>query len=173
VKLDRLPLRAEDGSFNAVVETPRGDRTKFAYDPETHLFRAKKLLPLGLAFPFPFGFLPSTKGGDGDPLDVLLITDADLPIGTLVRIRLIGVIEAEQGVDQGHMARNDRLLGVPMLEHQDRPPEALSDIPDSELSEIETFFAAYQKANGKLFVVLRRSDAKAAKQLVEKAVTAA
>jgi inorganic pyrophosphatase len=169
MKLDQLPLRTEDGAFNAIVETPRANRTKFAYDPETHLFRAKKLLPLGLAFPFPFGFLPSTKGGDGDPLDVLLMTDADLPIGTLVRIGVIGVIEAEQGPDAAHMVRNDRLLGVPMLEHQDRPPEKMSDIPEGELSEIETFFAAYQKANGKLFVVLRRSDAAAARQLVESA----
>jgi inorganic pyrophosphatase len=48
--LDKIPLRAPDG-YNVIVETPRGSRTKFAYDPETGLFRAKKLLAMGSRFP--------------------------------------------------------------------------------------------------------------------------
>ena len=63
---------------------------------ETGLFLAKKLLAMGFAFPFPFGFFPSTKAEDGDPLDVLLLTDADLPTGSLVRCRLIGGIAMEE-----------------------------------------------------------------------------
>lgn len=170
-ELDALPLHTPDGALNAIVETPRGDRTKFAYDRQTGLFLAKKLMPLGFAFPFPFGFLPSTEGGDGDPLDVLLITDADLPMGTLVRIRLIGVLEAEQGPDGKAMEANDRLLGVPLLSHQDRPPHELHDLPVSELDEIEAFFTAYQRADGKTFRVLARKGAAAAMKLVAAAET--
>lgn len=89
--LEKIPLHASDG-YNVVVETPRGSRAKFAYDSETGLFRAKKLLAMGFAFPFACGFFPSTHAEDGDPLDALLLTDADLPMGTLVRCRLIGGI---------------------------------------------------------------------------------
>jgi inorganic pyrophosphatase len=77
-QIDQIPLEAE-GGYNVVVETPRGSRTKFSYDPSTGMFLAKKLLAMGFAFPFPFGFFPSTKADDEDPLDVLLLTDADLP----------------------------------------------------------------------------------------------
>ena len=75
--IDKISLHVADG-YNVVVETPRGSRTKFAYDPETGLFLAKKLLAMGFAFPFSFGFLPSTKAQDGDPLDVLPLTEAEL-----------------------------------------------------------------------------------------------
>lgn len=169
-KLDTLPLRTSDGALNAIVETPRGDRTKFSYDRQTGLFLAKKLMPLGFAFPFPFGFLPSTEGGDGDPLDVLLITGADLPMGTLVHIHLIGVLEAEQSAG-GKMEPNDRLLGVPLLSHQDRPPHELHDLPESELDEIEGFLTGYQRADGKTFRVLARKGAAAAMKLVAAAET--
>ena len=93
--IDKIALDVE-GGYNVVVETPRGSRIKFVYDSETRLFRAKKLLAMGFAFPFPFGFFPSTKAQDGDPLDVLLVTDADLPTGTLVGCRLMGGIEMEE-----------------------------------------------------------------------------
>ena len=69
--IDKISLFVS-GGYNVIVETPRGSRTKFAYDPETGLFLARKLLAMGFAFPFPFGFLPSTRAEDGDPLDVLI-----------------------------------------------------------------------------------------------------
>ena len=106
VAIDKISLHAPDG-YNVVVETPRGSRTKFAYDPEIGMFRAKKLLAMGFAFPFPFGFFPSTRAEDVDPLDVLLVTDADLPTGSLVRCRLLGGLAMEE-TKQGNTVRNDR-----------------------------------------------------------------
>jgi inorganic pyrophosphatase len=154
--LDNIPLRAPDG-YNVVVETPRGSRTKFAYDPQTGLFRAKKLLAMGFAFPFAFGFFPSTRAEDGDPWDVLLLTDADLPMGTLVRCRLIGGVAMEESVE-GETRRNDRLLAVPLLRHQDRPPYELSNVPSAELTDIEDFLVGYQAADGKDIKVIARLD---------------
>jgi inorganic pyrophosphatase len=162
--LDKIPLRAPDG-YNVVVETPRGSRTKFAYDPQTGLFRAKKLLAMGFAFPFAFGFFPSTRGEDGDPLDVLLLTDADLPMGTLMRCRLIGGVAMEESVG-GETRRNDRLLAVPLLRHQDRPPYELSDMPPAELKDIEEFLVAYQTADGKETKVKARLDKAEAESIV-------
>ena len=66
------------------------------YDDETlGAFRLKKLLPLGAAFPYYFGFIPSTRAADGDPLDVLVLSDAGLFPGVVVGVRLLGVLDAE------------------------------------------------------------------------------
>ena len=62
------------------------------------------VLPLGLSFPYDFGFLPSRRyGDDGDPLDVLVLADEAMPPGTVAPCRIVGVIEAEQQ-DQGWSA---------------------------------------------------------------------
>ena len=62
-----------DDHFPAFIEIPKGSRNKYAFDPEERIFALKKVLPAGMAFPYDFGFVPSTMGGDGDPLDVLVI----------------------------------------------------------------------------------------------------
>src|SRR5215208_2084314 len=88
------PYDDESGDVNVIIETPRGSRQKYTYDPELGLFRWKFELPEGNAFPYSFGFVPNTLGQDGDPVDILLLLDADVPVGTLVPAKLIGVIEA-------------------------------------------------------------------------------
>src|SRR5437763_6775127 len=102
----------KDGeTVQVVIETPRGNRNKFKYDPESGFFKLSKILPEGMVFPYDFGFVPSTKGEDGDPLDVLVLTDDPLFPGCLVDCVMIGVIEAEQEED-GETQRNDRLIAV-------------------------------------------------------------
>lgn len=164
---DSIPLHGTHG-YNVVVETPRGSRTKFVYDAETGLFRARKLLAMGLAFPFAFGFLTSTRAGDGDPLDVLLLTDADLPTGVLVECRLVGAIAMEERAE-GKSRRNDRLLAVPLLRHQDRPPRDLPDMPPAEMDDLDAFLVAYQAADGKEATVVGHLGRAEAEALVARA----
>src|SRR5438552_408391 len=59
--------------LRVVIETPKGSRNKFAFDPDEHLFELNKVLPSGLTFPYDFGFVLSTEGADGDPVDVLVL----------------------------------------------------------------------------------------------------
>src|SRR5437762_12387773 len=94
-----------------IIETPKGRRSKFSYDPKFNLFALGGLLPEGLAFPYDFGFIPSTLGDDGDPLDVLVLMDEPTHVGCLVEVRLIGVMEAVQAKN-GKRTRNDRLIGI-------------------------------------------------------------
>jgi hypothetical protein len=71
-----LPCFAEDGTIlNVIIETPKGSRNKFAYDEKRKIFKLTKVLPVGMAFPYDFGFVPSTKAEDGDPTDVLVLMD--------------------------------------------------------------------------------------------------
>jgi Inorganic pyrophosphatase len=71
-----LPPFTEDGDVHVVVETPRGSRAKFAYDPKLESFSLSKSLLTGLTYPHDWGFVPSTKADDDDPLDIMLIHDA-------------------------------------------------------------------------------------------------
>src|SRR6185295_3939794 len=95
----------------AIIETPKGCRNKFDYDRDSNLFKLGGLLPEGMMFPFDFGFIPSTLGEDGDPLDILVLMDAPAHVGCLIEVRLIGIINAEQ-TENGKTEVNDRLLGV-------------------------------------------------------------
>src|SRR3954454_18278292 len=105
-------LAAYDGdSLVGVIDTPKGSQNKFAYEPRFGAFVLKGVLPAGAVFPYDFGFVPSTVGDDGDPLDVLVLMDAPAFVGCIVPSRLIGAIEAEQTED-GKTGRNDRLLAV-------------------------------------------------------------
>src|SRR5437764_1172805 len=72
------------GLVNVIVETPAGSRSKYKYDEALGLFRLHKLLPVGAAFPFDFGFIPGTRAEDGDPLDVLLLGVEPTFVGCLV-----------------------------------------------------------------------------------------
>src|SRR5947207_11435270 len=108
--LDRLdPF--EDECVMVVIETPKGSPNKLAFEPRYGTFMLKGVLPAGAVFPFDFGFVPSTRAEDGDPIDVLVLMDAPVFPGCIVPSRLIGVIEAEQTED-GTTIRNDRLLAV-------------------------------------------------------------
>ena len=84
------PLDSDDKQIlRVVVETPKGSRNKFAFDPDQHLFHLKKVLPTGMAFPYDFGFVPSTEAEDGDPIDVLILMDGPAFPGCVLKCRPI------------------------------------------------------------------------------------
>jgi inorganic pyrophosphatase len=136
----------------AIIETPKGSRNKFDYDPESNLFKLGGLLPEGMMFPFDFGFIPSTLGDDGDPLDVMVLMDAPAHVGCLMEVRIIGIIEAEQTED-GKTESNDRLLGVAVHSYNHESLESINDVNSSLLDQVEAFFVSYNKQRGKKFKV--------------------
>src|SRR5436190_4303514 len=113
--------------IDIVVETPRGQRNKFKFEPKSGRFQLGKVLPAGLSFPYDFGFVPETKAEDGDPLDVLLLMDEPAFPGCIVTARLIGVLEAEQTED-GETIRNDRLIAVAEPAHDYGDLRTLRDV---------------------------------------------
>jgi inorganic pyrophosphatase len=80
-------------TISVTIETPRGSRNKLKYEPAKKMFSLSKIMPEGMVFPYDFGFVPGTKAEDGDPLDVLVLTDEPLFPGCLVECTLVGVIE--------------------------------------------------------------------------------
>src|SRR5262245_65588771 len=95
--VSRIPAFGPKSAYvNVIIETPKGSHTKFKYDEEHGMFMFDKVLPIGQTFPYDFGFLPSTEGGDGDPLDVLVLSDHPTLVGCLVRAKLLGATAADQ-----------------------------------------------------------------------------
>jgi len=149
-----------------IIDTPKGRRNKFAYDPTYGLFTLDGVLPAGAVFPFDFGYVPATIGGDGDPLDVLVLMDEPTFVGCLVLARLIGVIEADQ-TEQGQTTRNDRLLAVTVKSRNHHDVQALDQLSANLVAEIEHFFVSYNQIKGKQFVPRGRFGVERARQVVE------
>ncbi len=166
--LDRLPLvDKESGQLTVVVETPRGSRNKYKYDAERDVIRLGATLAEGLAFPYDFGFFPSTRGEDGDPLDVLLFLDSAVPAGCVATARLIGVLEVEQKETRQPWTRNDRFFAVATHAKHHQRLRHLDDLRPQLLVEIEAFFTHHAGLNGKKLRVLRRSGPRRARRLLK------
>jgi len=165
--LDRLPVRDEDGNYLAVIEASAESRNKFKFDPKYRALVLHGVLPLGTSFPYSFGFIPSTRGEDGDPLDVLLLMDEPAPPGTVVPCRLVAIIEAEQSEGEERF-RNDRLIAAAAKSHRYQHCRKLSDLAPEMLDEVERFFVFYNAQKGKQFTVLKRRSVDAARAAVER-----
>ena len=163
------PYSAE-GVLQVVIETPKGSRNKYAYDPDRRVLVLKKVLPPGMSFPYDFGFVPSTKAGDGDPIDVLVLMDEPTFPGCIVEARVIGVITGEDEVRDGKTQRNDRVLAVAALSQTYEGWLTVNDVPQSMLRHMEAFFAQYPRLlNGKTYKLLGVKDADEAGRLIEEA----
>jgi inorganic pyrophosphatase len=76
-------------TVTVMIECPKGWNQKFDYDPAEKRFKLNKILPAGLVFPFDFGMIPGAKGEDGNPLDIIVISDSSTFPGCLVDCRII------------------------------------------------------------------------------------
>jgi inorganic pyrophosphatase len=163
------PTNGDKRVVQVIVETPKGSRNKFAYDPEQKTFTLSRVLPAGMAFPLDFGFLPRTLAPDGDPLDVLLIMEEPAYPGIAVRARLIGILEGEQTEEDGKKSRNDRLLAVAEDSQDFSGIHSLEQVPKILLTQIEEFFANYHRLQKRQYQPLGWKGADAAVRSVKSA----
>jgi inorganic pyrophosphatase len=168
--LERLPAWApgRPGEILAIVETPKGSPNKLAYAPEYGTFLLKKILPAGMVFPYDFGFVPSTRAEDGDPVDVLLLTEAALAPGTVVEARLIGMLHAKQ-LEGRRWRRNDRLIAIPTASHTHTNVARVRDLPADLRSDLVAFFVAYEEVLGTRFKAGAFAGPQAAARAVRRA----
>jgi inorganic pyrophosphatase len=136
-----------------VIETPKGSRNKFAFDAEQRVFELKKVLPAGMTFPYDFGFIPSTKAEDGDPVDVLVLMDEPAFPGVLLKCRVVGIIEGEQGKKK-NKERNDRIVAVEDQNHSYAHVKHIDDLGKMFVRELEEFFVNYHDLQGKKYSIL-------------------
>lgn len=143
--LSHLPTRGLQGAFHVVVESPRGSTVKLKYEATLGAFSLSRPLPRGLRYPFDWGFIPSTKGPDGDPLDAMVLWDDTTWPGVLLPCRALGVLQVDQrntGGKPGERQRNDRILAVPMAAPRYEPLHTYQDVSQRERDELAHFFLA-------------------------------
>ncbi|HEY1423116.1 MAG TPA: inorganic diphosphatase [Candidatus Acidoferrum sp.] len=151
----RLAPHEINGSdvVQVIIETPKGSRNKYAFDPEQKIFQLKKVLPVGMAFPYDFGFVPSTLADDGDPVDVLVLMDEPAFPGCLLKCRPIGIIEGEQGKKKKR-ERNDRIVAIEQDNHSYAHIQHVKDLGKKFVEELEDFFVNYHELSGKQYKIL-------------------
>ncbi len=154
--------------MEVIIETPKGSRNKFKYEPKTQKLKLSKVLPQGMIFPYDFGYVPSTKGEDGDPLDILVLMDEPTFPGCLLECRLIGIVEAEQ-TEEGETQRNDRLIGVAQQSLVYSDIRKIGDLKPIILKQIEAFLLNYPRVEGREVKLLGRKGPDGALKLVRAA----
>jgi len=159
-------------TIEVVIETPKGSSEKYDYVPNTPFFKLKKILPSGMVFPYDFGFIPNTKGDDGDPIDVIVISEFKSFPGVIIKCRVIGGIKAEQSEDEDSkkMIRNDRFLAIPKCSNILQDVKEMKDLPKQITNALEEFFVDYNRLEGKKFKVLDNMAAKEAWAIIQEQI---
>jgi len=129
-------------SIRVVVEAPRGCSLKLEYDPKIELFTVSRSLPLGMVYPFDWGFIPGTRADDGDPVDAMAIHPSSSFPGMVLPCRLLGMIEIEQRDDGGKKQTNNRLITTPAWHEPLKELKDARDLPKGVRQEFEQFFVA-------------------------------
>jgi len=168
VRLDRLPTWAAEGVAHVVVEAPRGSAVKLKYEPALGAFTVSRPLVLGFAYPFEFGFFPSTKAEDGDPLDAIVLTDVATFPGVVRKCRALGILRASQKAKGGRV-RNDRVVTIAVDDRRLRHLHDVRELSAREREEIEAFVHASVALEDKEVELLGWGDASAARAAIEAA----
>ena len=125
--------------FEAVIEIPRGSRNKYEVDHETGRVHLDRVLYTPFVYPVDYGYFDKTLGGDGDPLDALVLLEFPVFPGVVVDVRAVGVLPME---DDGGM--DEKILCVPAKDKRWEHIQDINDVPQQTKNEIAHFFEHYK-----------------------------
>ena len=140
--IDSSRISPED--FMAVIEIPKGSKTKYELDKQTGALRLDRILHTSTHYPANYGFIPRTYADDLDPLDVLVLCSEIIYPMTLVRCYPVGVITM---LDSG---RNDeKIIAIPFEDPTHNSYKDISDLPHHIFDEMSHFFSVYKSLENK------------------------
>ncbi|QEK39631.1 inorganic diphosphatase [Candidatus Sneabacter namystus] len=154
--------------FDVVIEIPKGSAIKYEYDKEQQRVRVDRFLNVSMVYPFNYGYIPGTLGGDGDPLDVLLVIEQVLLPNTVIKSRPIGVLamEDEAGQDEKIIAVPDKKVDLASSNIED-----ITQMSCHMKSSIQHFFECYKDLDsGKWVKVGKWYGAEEAKTIISKSL---
>ena len=122
-----------------LIEIPSGTKAKYEIDKVSGMLKLDRVLFSAVHYPTNYGFVPQTLCGDGDPLDILVISSVSMERLSLVECKIIGVMRM---TDEG--ATDDKLIAVPRFDVYVNHINELEDLPPHTLPEIKRFFEDYQ-----------------------------
>lgn len=161
-----LPASSADDILNVVVESPAGATSKIKWEPKLEAFALSRPLPLGMAYPHDWGFVPGTHASDGDPVDAMVLSEATTYPGLVIPCRPIGVVRLEQNRKKGGgRERNDRIIAVAASATLN-PLRSAAELAPRMREELERFFVNIVFFEDKAPTLLGWGDAGEAWQLV-------
>ena len=131
-------------TVDAMIEIPRGSRNKYEYDEEFGVIALDRTLYSAVHFPTDYGYVPGTRGPDGDAVDVMVMVEESVFPGCLVRVRLLGVL----AIQKTNGDQESKLLAVPVNEPRFAEVRDIADVPRHLCEEIEHFFEVYKDLEG-------------------------
>ncbi|MFC1630213.1 inorganic diphosphatase [Patescibacteria group bacterium] len=131
---NKVPFGTSD-TFNVVIEIPKGSKNKYEYDEKLDAIKLDWVFTDGFCFPFDYGYIPETKAGDGDHLDVFVFSSHQIAIGSVVECRPIGMIEF---LDRGE--KDNKILAVPLVDPEYQKHKELSDLSFDYQTIFKDFF---------------------------------
>jgi inorganic pyrophosphatase len=148
-----------------IVEIPKGSRCKYEYNKENGVIVLDRVLFSSMHYPGDYGLIPHSFYDDGDPLDMLVMTNEPTFPGCVIQARPIGVFRM---LDRG--LADDKILGVPATDPLFAEYHDLSDIPQHFLHEVAHFFEVYKDLEGIRTKPIGWEDAAAAKKEILRSI---
>jgi inorganic pyrophosphatase len=161
----------DEDAVRVVVESPRGSSIKLEYLPEAEIFQVSRSLPLGMTYPFDWGFVPGTRADDGDPVDAMAIHFSSSFPGVILPCRLLGMVEVGERKKSGARQTNNRLIVTPAWHEPLRELTDARDLPESMRHELEQFFLAVTAFTHKKVEILGWEGARKAHRFLEQCIT--
>ena len=153
---DRTPTPGSP-TIDVVIEIPRGSRNKYELDHRTGHIRLDRRLFSATTYPAEYGFIPDTLSEDGDPLDVLVLTEDPTFPGCWIEVRPVGVLWMED--DAG---RDAKILCVHPVEPRWADTHDIDDVPEATLAEIKHFFTVYKDLEPGKFSIIEEFEGREA-----------
>lgn len=162
---DISPKRIKSEDFCAVIEIPKGSKSKYELDKETGLLILDRILYTSTHYPSNYGFIPRTYASDNDPLDVLVLCSEDIHPLSMVRCYPIGVISM---VDGG--MRDEKIIAIPFHDPTYNGYHDISDLPKHIFDEMSHFFSVYKALENKVTAIDEIKGASDAKQIIQESI---
>ncbi len=121
--------------FNVIIEIPKGSEKKYEYNEESDQIELDWVFTDGFSFPYNYGFIPQTKGGDNDPVDAFVLSSLPINKGTIIKCRAIGIIKL---IDRGE--QDDKIIAVSLTDLEYNKYEDLSELSFDYKKIFEEFF---------------------------------
>ncbi len=164
-----IPLKVEEGVFHAVIEIPKNSRVKYEYNEKLGVIEIDRVFRTPVEYPQNYGFFPRTWNQfDNDPMDVIVISSEQFIPGTVVQIRVVGMIEMDDSGELDH-----KILAIPVGHTDYAHIKDVHDL-DSEITENLIWFLSHYKdrEKGKEVKVLGVKNAKIALKFLQDCETA-
>jgi inorganic pyrophosphatase len=157
--LSKIGYGENPDKVKAVIEIPYGSNIKYEIEKESGAVVVDRVMHSAMYYPANYGFVNKTLSQDGDPADVLVLTEYPMQAGSVVNCRLIGVLimEDESGIDE-------KLLAVPVSKIDPTYDEIqdIDDLPKHTLAKIKNFFETYKALEPGKWVKVKDYQNKAA-----------